>query len=160
MWQKTGVRFTPNGPYRVCEKTAEILIYYTRDIFLMLIEILFSYRHSEIQAFVPCVEENRNDALEMINCSWPILDSHLARVWALLLPLEEQLDLMVELLNTVNNIICNRIDGNKWCQLTHLSRMEFPILINWTSPFRIQGLFGGIFISNPILIKKKSVSKQ
>ena len=30
-------------------------------------------------------------------------------------------------------------------QLTHLCRMYFPILINWTSPFPISGLLGGIF---------------
>ena len=29
--------------------------------------------------------------------------------------------------------------------LTHLCRMYFPILINWTSPFPILGLLGGIF---------------
>ena len=29
--------------------------------------------------------------------------------------------------------------------LTHLSRMYFPIFINWTSPFPILGLLGGIF---------------
>ena len=35
--------------------------------------------------------------------------------------------------------------------LTHLSLMEFPALINWTSPFTFLGLLGGIFIQ--ILIK-------
>ena len=29
-------------------------------------------------------------------------------------------------------------------QLTHFSRMEFPTVINWTSPFPFQGLSGGI----------------
>ena len=29
--------------------------------------------------------------------------------------------------------------------LTHLSRMEVPSLINWTSPFPFQGMLGGIF---------------
>ena len=29
--------------------------------------------------------------------------------------------------------------------LTHLCRMDFPILINWTSSFTILGLSGGIF---------------
>ena len=28
---------------------------------------------------------------------------------------------------------------------THLYRMDFPILINWTIPFPILGLLGGIF---------------
>ena len=31
--------------------------------------------------------------------------------------------------------------------LTHLSRMEFPTDINWTSQFPILGLLGGIFHS-------------
>ena len=30
-------------------------------------------------------------------------------------------------------------------RLTHLCRMYFPIIINWTSPYPILGLFGGIF---------------
>ena len=30
--------------------------------------------------------------------------------------------------------------------LTHLSRMEFPALINWNSPFSFWGLLGGIFL--------------
>ena len=29
--------------------------------------------------------------------------------------------------------------------LTHLSRMEIPILINWTSLFSLKGLLVGIF---------------
>ena len=29
--------------------------------------------------------------------------------------------------------------------LTNLSRLEFPSLINWTSPFPFKGLLGGIF---------------
>ena len=29
--------------------------------------------------------------------------------------------------------------------LTHLSRMEFPTLINWTCLFQLYGLFDGIF---------------
>ena len=29
--------------------------------------------------------------------------------------------------------------------LTHLSRIEFPTVINWMSPFPILGLLGGIF---------------
>ena len=29
--------------------------------------------------------------------------------------------------------------------LTHLSQMEFPTLMNWTSPFPFFGLLGGIF---------------
>ena len=29
--------------------------------------------------------------------------------------------------------------------LTHLCRMEFPTVINWSSPFLFQGMFGGIF---------------
>ena len=29
--------------------------------------------------------------------------------------------------------------------LTHLCRLYFPILINWTSPFPILGFLGGIF---------------
>ena len=29
--------------------------------------------------------------------------------------------------------------------LTHLSRMEFPISINWTSPFTFSWLLGGVF---------------
>ena len=29
--------------------------------------------------------------------------------------------------------------------LTHLSRMKFPSIINWTSPFPMLGLLGGIF---------------
>ena len=32
-----------------------------------------------------------------------------------------------------------------YLQLTHLCRMYFPIIVNWTSPFPILGLFGGIF---------------
>ena len=31
------------------------------------------------------------------------------------------------------------------CTLTHLCRMYFPIPINWTSPFPILELLGGIF---------------
>ena len=29
--------------------------------------------------------------------------------------------------------------------LTHLSGMEFPIVINWNSPFLLLGVKGGIF---------------
>ena len=29
--------------------------------------------------------------------------------------------------------------------LTHLSRMDFPTIINWTSPFPFEGLVGCIF---------------
>ena len=29
--------------------------------------------------------------------------------------------------------------------ITHLNQMEFPILINWSSPFPFQRLFGGFF---------------
>ena len=29
--------------------------------------------------------------------------------------------------------------------LTHSSRMEFPVLINWTSPFQFSGVMVGIF---------------
>ena len=41
--------------------------------------------------------------------------------------------------------------------LTHLRRMEFPTIINWTGPF--PGLLGGIFHFIQIL-KEHSVSKQ
>ena len=30
--------------------------------------------------------------------------------------------------------------------LTHLSRMEFTTLINWTSPFTFEGLVGVVFL--------------
>ena len=30
--------------------------------------------------------------------------------------------------------------------ITHISRMEFPTLISWTSPFLNQGLYGGNYI--------------
>ena len=43
--------------------------------------------------------------------------------------------------------------------LTHLRRMEFPSIINWTSPFPFKGLLGGLFIVIQILIVH-SVSKQ
>ena len=33
-------------------------------------------------------------------------------------------------------------------KLTHLSRMDFPTLIDWTSPLLIYGMLGGIFYSN------------
>ena len=33
----------------------------------------------------------------------------------------------------------------KMAELTHLCTIYFPILINWTSPFPILGLLGGIF---------------
>ena len=37
--------------------------------------------------------------------------------------------------------------------ITHLSRMEFPTLISWTSPFLNQRLYGGIYIFIQILIE-------
>ena len=44
-------------------------------------------------------------------------------------------------------------------RLTHLCRMNFPILVNWMSAFPILGLLGGIFVFIQIL-KETSVSKQ
>ena len=35
---------------------------------------------------------------------------------------------------------------NTFVQLTHLCRMELPTVMNWTSPFPILGLLGGIFL--------------
>ena len=43
--------------------------------------------------------------------------------------------------------------------LTHLCQMEFPFLINLTSPFQILGLLGGIFHFIQIL-KEIFVCKQ
>ena len=43
--------------------------------------------------------------------------------------------------------------------LTHLCRMEFPILNNWTSPFPFKGCWVILFIFIQILIEH-SVSKQ
>ena len=37
--------------------------------------------------------------------------------------------------------------------ITHSSRMEFPTLISWTSPFLNQGLYGGVYIFIQILIE-------
>ena len=38
--------------------------------------------------------------------------------------------------------------------------MYFPILINWTSPFPVLGLLGGIFLNFIQIFKDTSVSKQ
>ena len=43
--------------------------------------------------------------------------------------------------------------------LTHLCQMKFPILINWTNPFRILGLLGSKFQFHSDL-KDYSVSEQ
>ena len=43
--------------------------------------------------------------------------------------------------------------------LTHLSRMEFPTVINWNRPFLFKGMLGGIFMFIEILIEH-SASKQ
>ena len=42
--------------------------------------------------------------------------------------------------------------------LTHLSRMEFPSLVKWTSPFSFKGMLGGILFYS-ILIEH-FISKQ
>ena len=44
------------------------------------------------------------------------------------------------------------------CCLTHLSRIDFPIPINWMSPFPILGLLGGIFYF--YLNSKRTFCKQ
>ena len=36
-------------------------------------------------------------------------------------------------------------DHTHFLILTHLCRMEFPIVINWNSPFLFKGMLGGIF---------------
>ena len=87
----------------------------------------------------------------MINCSWPILDSHLARVWGHFLPVEQQLDLLTELLNAVNNIICNRIDGNKRVQISQFK--PNGISHSYQLDQSISGLRVAFFISNAILIE-------
>ena len=69
--------------------------------------------HSEIQPFVPCVEENREDFLDLMNCSASILASEMGHIWGDLLTIEEQLDLILGIFDAVNNILCNRIDGNE-----------------------------------------------
>ena len=48
----------------------------------------------------------------------------------------------------------------KFVCLTQLSRMEFPTLINWTSPFLFSGLLGGIFHfhSNLTPFKRNGIS--
>ena len=40
---------------------------------------------------------------------------------------------------------CGQMDSPYYHNLTNLSQMEFPTDINWTSPFPILGLLGGIF---------------
>ena len=45
-------------------------------------------------------------------------------------------------------------------ELIHLCRMYFPILINWTSPFPILGLFGGIFSFIIQILKETYASIQ
>ena len=45
-------------------------------------------------------------------------------------------------------------------ELIHLCRMYFPILINWTSPFPILGLFGGIFSFFIQILKETYASIQ
>ena len=71
------------------------------------------FRRSEIQGFVPCVEENRNDALELLNCSRSIPGMTIMNMLGSFLSIGEQLDMVMEFFNAVNNIFCNRIDGNK-----------------------------------------------
>ena len=36
--------------------------------------------------------------------------------------------------------------GKLYLKLTHICLMDFPILINWTSPFRILGVSGVLFL--------------
>ena len=50
---------------------------------------------------------------------------------------------------SIFNIHLDASEIEKWSTLTHISQMEFPIIINWTSPF----LFEGFYIAFFILIK-------
>ena len=75
--------------------------------------ILIFFRHSEIQAFIPCVEENRSGALELINCTQQIPEMVIERMLGDRLNIEEQLDMSLDFIDAVNNILCDRTDGNK-----------------------------------------------
>ena len=65
---------------------------------------------------------------------------------------------------TPNYLLCNDRDMNVWTfntkamgeimqpsRLTHLSRMEFPTLINWTISFPFKGLLDCIFFFYSVL---------
>ena len=45
-----------------------------------------------------------------------------------------------------NNIVEPHHEKTLLCQLTHLRQVEFPCVINWTSPFQFKGLMSDIFL--------------
>ena len=47
------------------------------------------------------------------------MEMEIERMWGGLLTMEEQLDLMIDLFNVFNPILCNRIDGNEIILFNH-----------------------------------------